>query len=205
MRTWTIAILSALAAGLCHAQDTETLVFVRHGEKQTDTEIGQLNCQGLNRALLLPDALAKLFPKPDFVFAPGNADKIENYQTHVLYDYIRPLITIAPTAIRYNLPINTDFGYKHIDNLQAELLSDKYKRATVFIAWEHDNLQKLVTHMMAKLNPSQTVDGWPSGDFDSIFVVVVHRNSDGSMTGDYQHKQEGITNPDPSCPTGAPK
>jgi hypothetical protein len=197
------SLFSLLLAGFCCADDTETLVFIRHGEKPPD-EIGQLNCQGLNRALLLPDVLTKQFGKPDFIFAPGTSDKIENRKTKITYDYVRPLITIAPTAIRYNLPINADFGFTQIDPLQAELLSAKYKTATVFIAWEHVMLQKLVTNMMAKLNPSQTVDPWPSDDFDSIFVVIVHRKADGSTAGEYSQKHENLS-PEISCPTGASK
>ena len=39
---------------------TQTLVFIRHGEKP-DEGLGQLSCQGLNRALALPPVIAKVF------------------------------------------------------------------------------------------------------------------------------------------------
>jgi hypothetical protein len=37
----------------------ETIVLVRHGEKP-DKGLGQLDCQGLNRALALPPVIANL-------------------------------------------------------------------------------------------------------------------------------------------------
>jgi hypothetical protein len=51
----------------------ETIVFLRHGEKP-DKEIGQLNCQGLNRALALPRILSSKFGKPDYIFAPARSE-----------------------------------------------------------------------------------------------------------------------------------
>src|ERR1700730_4025255 len=47
----------------------ETIVLVRHGEKP-DKGLGQLDCQGLNRALALPPVIAKTFGRPSAVFAP---------------------------------------------------------------------------------------------------------------------------------------
>ena len=57
---------------------TETIVLVRHGEKPADG-LGQLNCQGLNRALALPAVIGKLFGRPDAVFAPDPAQSKEDY------------------------------------------------------------------------------------------------------------------------------
>jgi hypothetical protein len=45
----------------------ETIVLVRHGEKP-DKGLGQLDCQGLNRALALPPVIAKTFGRPSAVF-----------------------------------------------------------------------------------------------------------------------------------------
>lgn len=43
----------------------ETIVMIRHGEIPP-VEIGQLNCKGLNRSLLLPPFFKTNFPKPQF-------------------------------------------------------------------------------------------------------------------------------------------
>lgn len=47
----------------------ETIVLVRDGEKP-DKGLGQLDCQGLNRALALPPVIAKIFGRPSAIFAP---------------------------------------------------------------------------------------------------------------------------------------
>jgi hypothetical protein len=48
----------------------ETIVFVRHGEKP-EGGLGQLSCQGLNRALALPSVIADSFGRPEAIFAPN--------------------------------------------------------------------------------------------------------------------------------------
>ena len=49
-----IPVPSAIGDGIDGA--AETIVFVRHGEKP-EAGLGQLNCQGLNRALALPSVI----------------------------------------------------------------------------------------------------------------------------------------------------
>src|SRR5271154_1866439 len=114
------------------AESVETIVCVRHGEKPK-AGLGQLTCRGLNRALALPKVLLAKFGKPDFVFAPNPAQKSD----HDRYYYVRPLMTIEPTAVRCGLPVNTQFGYKDIKGLENELQKTDYRKATVFVAWEH--------------------------------------------------------------------
>jgi hypothetical protein len=80
----------------------ETIVFIRHGEKPADDK-GQLTCQGLNRALALPKVLLGKFGRPDFIFAPLTAPGVFFGHT---YCYLRPLMTIEPTAITAGLPVN---------------------------------------------------------------------------------------------------
>jgi hypothetical protein len=38
-----------------------------------------------------------------------------------LYDYVRPLATVEPTAIFFTLPVDTSFGFSDIIDLQAAL------------------------------------------------------------------------------------
>lgn len=66
-----VAVPLALEAVESRAQPvdgTQTLVFLRHGEKPGEG-LGQLNCQGLNRALDLATVLPERFGKADYVFA----------------------------------------------------------------------------------------------------------------------------------------
>lgn len=172
--------------------DTETIVFIRHGEKDPTTEVGQISVKGLNRALALPDVLVGKFKEPQFIFAPGEGDKVQNYKTGIYYTYLRPLATIEPTAIRLGLPVNTQFGFHQVEQFKTELLKDQYRRSTIFVAWEHHELLNIVKKLLADLGTTAEVPEWPKDDFDSIFVVTVQTN-DGKRTAEFKIDHEGIT------------
>jgi hypothetical protein len=127
--------------------DVETIVFLRHGEKPSGG-LGQLTCQGLNRALGLPSVLISKFGKADYVFAPGPEGKVTEGGLHQ-FDYIRPLATIEPTAIRLGLPVCTDFRFKDIASLQNELTKQQYHKALVFVAWEHYELARMARNFVS--------------------------------------------------------
>ena len=55
--------------------ETEKIVVVLVTARSLLKGLGLLTCQGLNRALLLPDFFAKNFPKPDYIFAPDPEDQ----------------------------------------------------------------------------------------------------------------------------------
>jgi hypothetical protein len=67
--------------------DVETIVFLRHGEKPPGG-LGQLTCQGLNRALALPPVLISKFGKADYIFAPDPAGKVTEGGLRQ-FDYLR--------------------------------------------------------------------------------------------------------------------
>lgn len=196
-------LLGLLICGLARCslgQQTETIVLIRHGEKPAE-EIGQINNRGLNRALALPDVLVAKFHAPNFIFAPGTTDKTE--RNGVQYSYLRPLVTIAPTAIKLGLPVNTDFGYKHTDDLEAELLKDKYQGAVIYVAWEHHALDAMVKKMVADLGGTGiTVPEWPRDDFDSIFVLTIRTGADQKKSVEFRVDHEdlkpGMAYPGPS-------
>lgn len=173
----------------------ETLVCIRHGEKPPGG-LGQLTCRGLNRALALPDVLLKKFGIPQFVFAPNPTQKVDPGG----YYYVRPLVTIEPTAIRCGLPVNTEFGYKEIKGLEAELEKPPYQNATVFIAWEHVLLDYFAKTLVKDNggNPAQ-VPSWPGKDYDTIFVIKITR--DGPHTAiTFTTDHEGLNNLSDNCP-----
>lgn len=124
-------------------QELQKLIFIRHGEKLKDSSLGQLNCQGLNRSLKLPNILIKKFGKPDFIFAPNPS--IEIGKDKFKHSYVRPLATIEPTAIKLGMSINTQIGYNEVNKLVEELLKSNYKKSTIFIAWEHKKIVDIVT------------------------------------------------------------
>lgn len=177
----------------------ETIVFLRHGEKPVDKEIGQLNCQGLNRALALPRVLISKFGKPDYIFAPA-ASRMSTIGGGVGYNYLRPLATIEPTAIELGMPVNTDFAYTDIDGLRSELTGQKYQRALIFVAWEHHQLENLVKQLVGDFhgNPNQ-VPHWKGKDFDSLYIVrIFGRYAAKSISFTQDH--EGLSNLSTDCP-----
>jgi len=174
----------------------ETLVCIRHGEKPRGG-LGQLDCRGLNRALALPDVLLKKFGRPQFIFAPNPTEKIDGVPG---YYYIRPLMTIEPTAVRCGLPVNTEFGYQHIKGLEDELDKTPYQNATVFISWEHVLLHDFVKNIVKDNggDPAR-VPVWSGKDYDSIYLVKITRAA-GQTCVTFTIDHEGLTNLNDNCP-----
>jgi hypothetical protein len=177
--------------------EVETIVFLRHGEKPR-IEIGQLKCQGLNRALALPRVLTSKFGKPDYIFAPA-ATRIPTVGG-TGPAYIRPLATIEPTAIELGMPVNTDFGYLDIQALQSELTAQKYQNSLIFVAWEHRELEKLVKHLVSEFhgNPHE-VPHWKGKDFESLYIVRIS-SRDATKSISFTRDQEGLSNLSTDCP-----
>jgi hypothetical protein len=178
------------------APTTETLVFFRHGEKPSGG-YGQITCQGLQRALALPDVLLRMFGTPNQIFASNPTPKISDSAGS--FDYVRPLATIEPTAIRLGMSVNATFGYSDINGLQSALLAPSLASATVFIAWEHLKLQELVQNLMNTYGGGQSVPAWPGGDYDSIYVVRL-TNSAGTITAQFERMFEGLNGMPTTCP-----
>ena len=141
--------LEALDSRAEPVDGTQTLVFLRHAEKPGEG-LGQLNCQGLNRALDLATVLPARFGKADYVFAANPTRHVEEGSQDKSYSYIRPLMTITPSAIRLGLPVNIDFSANDTDELADELLRDKYRNATVYTAWSHGYLPDLINAVAGK-------------------------------------------------------
>jgi hypothetical protein len=113
--------------------------------------------------------------------------------------YLRPLVTIEPTAIRLGMPVNAQYGYSDITGLQSELLSSTYATATIFISREHLKLQQLVQNIMNTYGGGAIVPAWPSGDYDNLYVVRITRNA-GSITAQFEHDFEGLNGLPTTCP-----
>jgi hypothetical protein len=177
----------------------QTLVCIRHGEKPPGG-LGQLTCRGLNRALALPKVLLGKYGAPQFIFAPNPTQKVDGKNGQNDYYYIRPLMTIEPTAIHCGLPVNTRFGFREIKGLESELEKTNYQNATIFIAWEHGLLDDFAKNLVKDNggDPAQ-VPSWPGNDFDTIFLVKITRGDSGrSVTFTIQH--ENLNNLSDQCP-----
>lgn len=188
----------ATTSDVAATQNSEqTLILIRHGEKP-DAGLGQLDCQGLNRALALPAVLMSKFGRPDFIFAsnPGEL-KSDRGQT---YNYVRPLATIEPAAIQFGMPVYTPFGYLDIDKLRQTLEQPVYRNAKIVIAWEHTYAERFARNeLQAFGGDPRLVPKWPSDDFDRIYIVKVARTPQGA-TVSFSVDQEGLNQQATTCP-----
>ena len=175
---------------------TQTMVFFRHGEKPAGG-YGQITCQGLRRALALPDVLIGRFGTPQYVFAPNPLPKVGDPAGN--FHYVRPLATIEPTAIRLGLPVNAQYGAIDVAGLQNELLSPAYATAMIFISWEHLKLVEVVQNIMNFYRSGVTVPTWTSGDYDSFYIVRL-TNSNGTVTAQFERDFQGLNNLPTTCP-----
>ncbi|AJQ45866.1 MULTISPECIES: hypothetical protein [Pseudomonas] len=180
---------------------TQTLVFLRHAEKPGEG-LGQLNCQGLNRALDLATLLPERFGNADYVFAANPSRQVEEGSKDESYSYIRPLMTITPSAIRLGLPVNIDYGANDTDELADELLSDKYRNATVYTAWSHGYLPELINTVAGKALGEERVitQDWSGDDFDTLYVLTLTWH-DGKASLLSRNVRQGLNDGAHSCPT----
>lgn len=188
---WTASALllgALLGAHLLLGQ--ETIVAIRHAEKPPGG-LGQLTCKGLNRALALPGILIPRFGKPAAIYAPDPAVQVNDRSTS-LYSYVRPLITIEPPAIQLGMPVNAQIGFTDIDKLQTEVVAPAYAHAVVFVAWEHEMLNRLAKQMLKSYggDPS-AVPYWPNSDYDRIYVFKID-NGRGKPSLTFTVEHEGL-------------
>lgn len=196
--------MSDVAVSVAHAASAgqETLVFVRHGEKPAKG-YGQLDCQGLNRALALPAVIAAKFGKPDAIFAPNPS--IPKKDDGALYDYVRPLATIEPTAIQFGMPVDTTYGYAQVDALERALIAPGNRGKLIVAAWEHHEIVALVRHIMKQYgNETPHVPDWQSEDFDSIYVVKLDWSGDAQAPrATFARDHEDLNARAKDCPCAA--
>jgi hypothetical protein len=194
--SWSVPLVAGNAGQSEKA--IETIVFVRHGEKP-EGGFGQLNCQGLNRALALAPIIAKSFGRPDAIFAPNPSHPKED--AGKLYDYIRPLATIEPTAIWFGLPVDVSLDFHDREGLQAALEKWRTPDHSVFllVAWEHKQIAPIVRALLATHGAGaemvKQVKDWDGKDFDSMYVVTI-----GDTKTTFDHKHEGLDRQPDACP-----
>jgi hypothetical protein len=149
----------------------ETIVFIRHAEKP-DAGLGQLDCRGLNRALALPAVLVSRFGKLDQIYAPDPTGKV--HDPAGTFDYLRPLATIEPTAVRLGMPVNCDYRYDHIKDLETELLSPERLGQVILVVWEHHFLNQMVKDLVqTKGGDPKQVPDWPGSEYDRIDILRI--------------------------------
>lgn len=194
-----VALFAALAltAGMTSAHAEQTIVFLRHGEKPT-LGLGQLSCQGLNRALALPAVLQAKFGIPNAIYAPDPGFKAKD--KGVAYNYIRPLATIEPTAIRLGMPVNTTFGLTQIKPLEQALLAPANRAATIYVAWEHNLARQVAQQIIDTADGHAQVPHWAADDYDSLYVVRVKWQNGKPVSASFEVEAEGLNHQPVECP-----
>ncbi len=193
----TLSLLLLNGTRAWSSDAVETIVLVRHGEKP-DKGLGQLDCQGLNRALALPSVIAKTFGRPRAVFAPDPSQQKVDHG--VSYDYVRPLATIEPAAIFFGLPINASFGLSDTHGLRAALEQPLYRNSLVLVAWEHALIETIARGLLAAHGGDPPlVPKWRGDDFDSIYVVTITWPGDAAKAV-FALKREGLDGQPDTCP-----
>lgn len=195
MKSVIVGILVAATGGSLRAE--QTIVFFRHGEKPSGG-LGQLTCQGLNRALALPDVLLDKFGTPDYLYAPNPAVKMSDPAGS--FFYVRPLATIEPVAIRAGKSVNTGYGYNDISGLRNVLVKSSKANDTLFVAWEHAYLVKVVQSIMNAYGGGVTVPAWTTGDYDSLYIVRLNYRSNGSIDAQFERDRQGLNGLPTTCP-----
>ncbi|MGE8066653.1 histidine phosphatase family protein [Pseudomonas sp. NPDC089569] len=179
----------------------QTLVFLRHGEKPAGG-LGQLNCQGLNRAIDLATLLPEKFGKANYVFAANPTRNVEEGEQDNSYSYIRPLMTISPSAIKLGLPVNIEFSANDTSDLADELLHDKYHNSIIYTAWSHGYLPELINKVAGQaVGKKQNIaEDWESNDYDSLYVLTLTWHNGKASLQSHSYKQ-GLDNRPVTCPT----
>lgn len=195
-RIAVVAALFSLLAGSAAADST--IVILRHGEKP-ELGLGQLTCQGLNRALALAPVLLARYGKPTTIYAPNPAQLKKDHG--VPYAYVRPLATIEPLAVRAGLPVNLQWSMTEVPEMGDAMLAAP---GTYIVAWEHHWGENLARYLLSKLggNPLE-VPQWQDDDFDSLYIVRIADGADGSRRPSFSREQEGLDGMSVVCPAGA--
>jgi hypothetical protein len=200
VRWWFVGLIVSACAPTAQATvppTTETIVLLRHAEKPPHG-LGQLDCQGLNRALALPAIIRRDFGKPAMIFAPNPASK--KIDDGTAYDYIRPLATIEPTAIAFAMPVQADIGVADWGALAKRLDAPALHNALALVAWEHTDIVKLARALVAAhAGDPAIIPGWDRKDFDSIYVLRITRAPSGSHVA-FMVRHEGLDHQSTQCP-----
>lgn len=190
--------------GLCAAPSraeqkatTETILFIRHGEKNPKG-LGQLSCRGLNRSLALPAVLKQRYGHLDAVFAPDPAHAKQDGP--LSYDYMRALATVEPTAVLFGLPVHAAIGYEEGAKLGAALVAPEFRSQIVLVSWEHHKMEEIVADLLQSHGGQRSaVPAWPGTDFDSIWRVTITWTGDEGRAA-FASEHQGLDGESDVCP-----
>jgi len=187
-----LILFAATHAARAQSPGTETIVMIRHGEKPPAKARGQLDCQGLNRALALPSVLSR-YGKPAAIFAANPSKETSEgdpFGTH--YSYVRPLATIEPYAISFGMPVNAQIAATDIKGLQKELLKPEFSNSLVVVAWEHLAARRFAEEMLKSFGQKDIVPRWLNSDYETIYIFRITTGPDKKRTLNFTVEHEDL-------------
>ena len=145
--------------------------------------------------------IAAKFGKPDAIYAPDPGQQKDD-GGHPYY-YVRPLATIEPTAIQFQMPVQTPYGFAQIDQLGTALVNPANRSKLIVVAWEHKLIVKLLRQMMSTHGGNAAdVPNWQSDDFDSIYIVRLNWQN-GTARATFKLDRQGLNGRAADCPCAA--
>ena len=192
-----IAIYGSIFASSVNNKSTNLaenmeIIIIRHGEKVgIDHDHGVLNCQGINRSLLLPKFLKDNYNGVDKIYAPKPfyTDKYNHYS-------IRPLETVLPSATYFNTGVNLGFEVEDTSTVAKDIIKSENESKKILVAWRHDEINDIASSINSLYGGSCSFDKWKGKDFDSVYELTI---KDGQIS--CKKKFENLTEKaDKPCP-----
>jgi hypothetical protein len=91
-------------------------------------------------------------------------------------------------------------GYADVAGLEGLVVRSYKANDTMFVAWEHIYIQKIVQDLMNKYGGGYVVPAWASTDYDSLYVVHLNYSSSGAVTATFHIDHEGLNGQPTTCP-----
>ena len=153
--------LSALSATVLLSRDPPVVhdvaqvVIIRHGEKDQGTglsDVGASRAQYIARCMSSRHSTTAL-PRgpPTYVMAshghPGNSH--------------RPRDTVAPVARALGLPLDDSIYFKEAATFASRVLQKLRPKMTMLVAWHHEEIPKLISHLLGEEDMRLASLHWP--------------------------------------------
>ena len=133
------------------------------------------------------------------LFAPNPSHRKPDKGT--LYDYIRPLATIEPLAIRAGLPVDVQLGLEQYKRLVRNLGAASYAGSLILVAWEHHAAPNIGRELLKRNGGDPgLVPKWKDDDFDRIDVIEIARVPGKPVAATYRREQQGLDGIPGECP-----
>lgn len=140
------ACMSCIPTGI-YAQESTTLILVRHAEKVDDSTDPELSEKGVVRAEILKDMLSK-------------AGITAVYST----DFIRTRETCSPTARFYGLPVNL---YSHRNPADLDEILARNVGGVVLVCGHSNSTPRAANHYLGQ----HRLDDFDESDYGNLLIL----------------------------------